>query len=248
MAVAQAKNVAVSIDDAWNAVALEERLNLLSRSHAHGIMAGLGGFWLLGTIAYGFDQIYLLAGGLVAAFFLVPLFMSYSWRRGRPALILAYLAVRTVSRRYAYGYNITDLDIILIYRGTMNEVYRNREEEELTRQKQSVDFDSSMDNEKSVWICLLRGAVVILSERAGGAKLEFLAPVTNELGIRKPRGDEPGSETAVAVEGTGQSKGRVVVIDSKSVGAQYVFEKQLARLISEYKPPVSMYVASEDEA
>jgi hypothetical protein len=247
-AAAQARNVALSIDDAWNAVALEERLELLSRCHADGVLAGIAAFGLLGAIAYGFDEIYLLAGGLVAAFFIVPLFMSYSWRRGKPALILAYLAVRTVSRRYAYGYNITDLDIILIYRGTLRELYRNREEEEMVKQKQTVDFGSNNDVEKPIWICLLRGAIVLLSEREGGAKLEFLAPVTNELLVRKPRGEESESDTALIIEGLNMSKGRTIVLDSRSVGAQYVFERQVARLVSEFKPAVSMYYKEEASA
>lgn len=245
-AAAQPRNVALSIDDAWNAVALEERLELLSRSHADGILAGVACFALLGSIAYGFDEIYILAGGFIAAFFIVPLFMSYSWRRGKPALILAYLAVRTVARRYAYGYNMTDLDIILIYRGTMKEIYQNREEEEMIRQRQSVDFDSAGDGEtKSVWICLLRGAIVLLSERDGGAKLEFIAPITNELEMRKPRPDESDAENALLIEGLNMSKGRTIILESRSLGAQYVFEKQLGRLIAEFKPPVSLYYKEE---
>jgi hypothetical protein len=247
-AVAQARNVALSVDDAWNAVALEERLELLSRTHAHGILAGVACFLLLGTVAYGFDEIYLLFGGFIAAFFVVPMFMSYSWRRGKPALILAYLAVRTVSRRYAYGYNLSDLDIVLIYRGRMREIYRDREQEEMIRQRQEVDFTSAPDDdEKQVWITLLRGAVVLLSERDGGAKLEFIAPVTNELVLRKPRAEEEGSDSAIVLEGTQMSKGRTVIIESRSYGAQYVFERQLGRLIAEYKPPISLYHGAKDD-
>ncbi len=240
--------MAFSIDDAWNTVALEERLDLLSRAHAHGIMAGLASFFLLGSIAYGFDQIYILLGGFLAAFFLVPMFTSYSWRRGKPALILAYLAARTVSRRYAYGHNLSDLDIVLIYRGVMREIFANREDEELTRQRQSVDFDSAgADDDKPVWICLLRGAVVILSERTGGAKLEFIAPVTNELGIDKADRNEGFSDNAIMLEGVQMSKGRKIILDSPSSGAQYVFGRQLQRLVGEYRPPVTMYNGGRDE-
>ncbi|MFN8388663.1 MAG: hypothetical protein U0136_00060 [Bdellovibrionota bacterium] len=241
-------SVALSVDHAWNAVALEERLELLSRAHAHGILAGVASILLLGTIAYGFDEIYILAGGFLAAFFMVPMFMSYSWRRGKPAMILAYLAVRTVARRYAYGYNLSDLDIVLIYRGTMTEIYHDREEEELIRQRQQVDFTSTVESEKAVWICLLRGAVVILSEREGGAKLEFLSPITNEVVVRRRRPDEDVSDAAMVIEGAAGAKGKIIALDSRSTGAQYVFERQLGRLIAEYKPPVSpYYTARTDE-
>lgn len=241
MAVAQSRGMALSAKDAWNAVALDERLDLLARCHAHGIMAGFAGFVLLGAIAWGFDEIYILAGGFVAAFFLVPMFMSYSWRRGQPALVLAYLAARTVSRRYAYAANVSELDIILIYRGELTEIYKDREQEEMNRQKQEVDFDSPVDKSKQVWVCLLRGAIVIMSERAGGAKLDFLAPVTDELVVRKPRSNESGSDNAVVIEGVGISRGRMVLLESTSRGAQYVFERQTNRLIAEYKPPPNPY-------
>lgn len=240
--------MAFSVDDAWNTVALEERLDLLSRAHAHGIMAGLASFALLGTIAYGFDQIYVLAGGFVAAFFMVPMFTSYSWRRGKPALILAYLAARTVSRRYAYGHNLSDLDIVLIYRGVMREIFSDRVAEEMTRQRQDVDFDAPENiGYKNVWICLLRGAIVILSERSGGAKLEFIAPVTNEVEVQKAPAEEGLSDGAVIVEGVQMSKGRRIILDSTSSGAQYVFERQLQRLIAEYRPPVSMYTGDKED-
>lgn len=243
---AGSRNVALRIDDAWNAVALEERLELLSRAHANGVAAGIATILLLGTIGYGFDQIYLLLVGIAVAFFSVPMFMSYSWRRAKPAVILAYLAVRTVARRYAYGYNLTDLDIILIYRGNMREVFDNRETEEMVKRQQEVSFDSTNpdDMSKSVWICLLRGAVVLLSERAGGAKLEFICPITNEVVLRRPSGSESNSESAVVIEGVQMSKGRTIIIDTISKGAQYVFEKQLGRLIAEYKAPIQMYRTS----
>ena len=246
MALAASRNM-LSVDNAWNAVALEERLELLSRAHAHGILAGLGSFALLGSIAYGFDQIYLLGGGALIAFFVVPMFMSYSWRRGKPAMILAYLAARTVARRYAFGYKMLDLDVVLIYRGTMREVYKDRESEEMVRQRQEVGFNVEVDGEKEVWITLLRGSVVIMSERDGGAKLEFITAINNDTVVRKARPDEGGTESSLVVEGVTISKGRVIMLNSKALGAQYVFEKQLGRLIVEYKPPVPFQVKSADD-
>lgn len=232
----------MTIDNAWNAVALEERLELLSRVHADGVMAGITTLLLMGTIGYGFDQISLLVFGFGAMFFTVPMFMSRTWRRAKPALILAYLAVRTMARRYAYGYNITDLDIILVYRGTLRELYKNRETEELVRQRQVVDFDAAPEEEsRDVWICLLRGGVVILSERAGGAKLEFISMITNDMVIRDPETQESRVPGSVIIEGVLLAKGRTILLETRAPGAQYVFRKQLERLISEYKPPVNLY-------
>ncbi len=244
MAAARAgsKSQMLTIDNAWNAVALEERLELLARIQAHGVVAGVITILVMGTIGYGFDQISLLLFGFGAMFFTVPMFMSRSWRRAKPALILAYLAVRTMARRYAYGYNITDLDIILVYRGTIKELYQDREVEELIRQRQVVDFDAAAEDvRKPVWICLLRGGVVMLGERPGGAKLEFITMITNDLIVRDPAPSESESTNGLVIEGVNLAKGRRVVVETRSPGAQYVFRRQLERLVSEYKPPVNLY-------
>ena len=130
----------------------------------------------------------------------------------------------------------------------MKEIFQSREQEELIKQRQSVDFDSSTYHTKEVWICLLRGGVVILSERAGGAKLEFISAITNELGVRKPGRNEELSANCVIIEGVGQTKGRSIALESRSPGAQYVFEKQLSRLVAEYKSPTPAYVEGATEA
>lgn len=224
---------ALSIKDAWNAVAVEERLELLARAKAEGIMAAFCCVLLMGSIAYGFDKIWVLAGGAVASLLVIPLFSSYSWRRNKPALILSYLAVRSVARRYAYGHRMADLDVILIFRGQMEQLFNSEEERQLAKQQETVDFDTHIERQKDVWICLMRGAVAVLSERLGGAKLEFIAPVLPELTTRKPKQGDELPERCVIINGLGPSKGRSVAISSSYPGALYVFEKQLARLIQE---------------
>src|SRR5262249_49173962 len=151
---------------------------------ATGIIASVASLLLIGSIAYGFDQIWLLAGGAASSIFIFPLFSSYAWRRGKPALILAYLAVRAVGRRYAYGYSVDDLDIIIIYRGVMKEVFQDREQEEQAKRTQGSEFEGRVGELRDVWIMLLRGAVVLLSEKPGGAKLEFLTHIAADTVVR----------------------------------------------------------------
>lgn len=229
------KNVALSVDDAWNSVALEERLELISRAQANGIFAAFITVLIVGTIAYGFDQIWLLAGGVAISPFVFSLFSSYSWRRGKPALILAYLAVRTVARRYAYGYNLNEIDIVLIYRGKMRELFSSKEEEEINKQRISVDFDggAKLESDKEVWVCLLRGGIILLSERTGGAKMEFITAIGPEMGCKRYTKDEELPTHTLQIDGIGQSRGRSVLIWSGSPGAQYVFERRVNSLVSE---------------
>lgn len=230
--MAATKNLALSIDDAWNSVALEERLELISRAQADGILAACAAVLLVGTIAYGFDEIYLLLAGLALGPFVFSLFSSYSWRRGRPALILAYLAVRTVARRYGYGYNLPDLDIVLIYRGRMREVFATKEDAAISRQLHNTESETAAED-KAVWICLLRGGIILLSEKPGGAKLEFITAVTPELVCERFDSDNELPDSTLVIEGTGSSRGRKVLVWSSSIGAQYVFERRVQALVDE---------------
>lgn len=231
-----AKSNAVTIGSAWNAVALEDRLELISRAQADGLLASIMCALLLGTVAYGFDKIWLLSCGLgLSFFFVLPIFMNYSWRKNQPALVLAYLAARAVARRYAFGYRFSDLSVVLIYRGTMREIFASKEAEEMHKQSQVVDFENSYQAEKEVWICLLRGGLVVISERRGGAKLEFISPISLDLVCRKPKTNEDPDESAIVIEGSASSRGRTVILKSPAVGAQYVFERQLLALVAEFR-------------
>ena len=228
-----AKAESINLKNAWNSVALEERLELVSRAQAEGIIAAMASIFLIGSIAYGFDEIWLLGGGLIASLLVMPLFASYSWRKNKPAAVLSYLAVRSVARRYAFGFNISDLSIILIFRGILEERYENQETEMAIRQHESVEYDQSSGTQKPVWICLMRGGFVALSEKTGGAKLEFVGAVDPNLVCRKPTPQENAPERSVVIQGTGSYRGRKVIISSNYPGALYVFEKQLGRLIDE---------------
>lgn len=231
-----ARSGLVSVDHAWQSVSLEERLELISRAHANGIVAMVCCVLLMGGIAYGFDEIWILAAGVAGSLFVFPLFSSYSWRREKPALILAYLAVRTVARRYAYGYDMPDIDIIFIYRARMKEVFSSKEEELFARQRERLDYDSVTTEHKDVWVVLLRGGIVILSEKDGGARLEFLTFINHDTVIRKPTNAEGiQDEKALVIEGVLNSKGRAVVLTSRYAGAHYVFERRLGALIVEQK-------------
>lgn len=226
----------VSVDNAWQSVSLEERLELISRAHATGVLASVTCVLLLGSIAYGFDKIWILAAGAAGALFVFPLFSSYSWRREKPALILAYLACRAVARRYAYGYSMPDIDIVFIYRAQMKEVFRSKEEEMLFRQRQKTDLDTGIVDFKDVWIVLFRGGLVVMSEKTGGAKLEFLTYLTHETVVREPTAkEEPPDDRAMIIEGVGAAKGRMVMVTSRYPAAHYVFEKRLDALLEEHK-------------
>lgn len=228
-----ARHATLSVDEAWNAVALEERLELVARAKGEGISAAVVFLLLIGSVAYGFDKIWLLAAGAGFSIFVMQSFSSHAWRRTKPQLILSYLAVRSMARRYAYGYKIEPLDIILIFRGHFQEHFRNQEEAELSKQKQQVDFGSTVEEQKDVWVCLLRGGVVMLSERTGGARLEFISAIGADTSIRRSTPEESTSENALTITASGGAKGRMAILTSDYPGALYVFERAFSRLVQE---------------
>lgn len=211
-------------DQAWNTVALEDRIDLMAKVQSQGLLAGTAFFLVIASIAYGLDQIMWLLVGLAVAFFTTPIFTSYNWRRERPALILAYLAVRALARRYIFAYRIYKNELYLIYRA----------------KAWQVTADEIIEKEaKDVWVCLFHGGLVVLAEQLGGAKLLFITPITNLTKCRKADKNESISQTAVVIEGTEVSDGKKIILDSKSVGAQYVLERKMQQLIKDYVSPVA---------
>lgn len=226
-------DTSLNIGAAWNAVALEERLELISRSKAVGFTAAIGFMLLMGSIAYGFDQIWLLLSGFIGSFLIAPLFSSYTWRQGKPELILSYLAVRSMARRYAFGMNISDLEIVLIFRGHMKEIISEEEGLKLMQAGKATSTSLSEKGEIPVWFCLMRGGIIVISEQPGGAKLEFYTPVSAETVIRKATAEEEASADKLVIEGSGTARGRKMVMGSSYKAALYVFEKRVEELVSE---------------
>ena len=144
--MAESGSAVLSIEDAWNSVALEERIELIARSQAFGLACGLACLLAIGAMAYGFDQPWLLLGGALGATTIGPIFSSRHWRRYKPATIMEYLAVRSIARRYAVGFNIREVDIVLIFKGTMKELLSQAELEQIAETQafgQGIPTDAS---------------------------------------------------------------------------------------------------------
>lgn len=228
-----AQTEALSIERAWHSVSLEERLELIARSQAQGILAAFALVAFIGAAAYGFDKIWLLAASFVGALMVMPMFSSYSWRRGKPELILKYLSVRSVARRYAYSLSITDLDIILIFQGEMADQFTSEEDKFVQLSARDTEFGDSRTGSRPVWICLLRGGVILLSEKPGGARPEFITQILPDTSVRRAKAEDDAPDGALIISAGGQQKGRQVILWSRYAAALYVFERWLTRLIDE---------------
>jgi hypothetical protein len=103
-----------------------------------------------------------------------------------------------------------------------------------------VDVDQAVTENLPVWVCLLRGGIILLSERDGGAKLEYSTPIGREMSVTQLR-DEDGNLTGeISIVGIAHARGKKVTLSSRFPGAFYVFERQLARLIVESPDPKTL--------
>lgn len=220
---------AINLKNAWNSVALEERLELLNSAKAHGIIAASASFFFIGAVAYGFDKVWLLVAASCSAFIVMPLFTNHSWRQGKSKLILSYLAARSIARKHAHNQRLDHLEILLLFRGKVHPQYASEEEAIIARQTSDVEIEGSNASGKDVWICLFKGGIVALSERRGGARVEFLCGITPNFSIKKGAVKELPPSALLVTTGDGKK----VAFSSSYPGALLVFEKQLTKLIAE---------------
>ncbi len=225
----------LNIENAWNSVALEERVELVAKSQAFGVFCGLFCLISMGSLAYGFNAPSLLIVAVAISFLIGQIFSNRHWRKHKPATIMKYLAVRSLSRRYAIGFNIKNIDIVLIFKGEMREVFKSEEEKKRAAEALGVNFNEKEDFNKEVWICLLKGGVVILSEHLGGAKLEGILAFNKDSTYKEPKEEDNASKQSIIISSVGDGRYRSILIDSKYHGALYVFKKKFIKLHEEEK-------------
>ena len=232
-----AKSSALSIDDAWNSVALEERLELVTNCQARGIAAALCFGLYMSAISYGFDQIMLLGFAAAGSLLVFPVYAAKKWREQKPVLIMKYLAAHTVCRRYAYGLKFSSYNLVLLFRAELNEEFVSMEEQNRYLKQRSIELGQEILEYEpiAVWVALLRGGVVMISEQRGGAKLEYASTIS---GINEAALEEDPQRLGtklVRMSSSGLARNRKISLTSRYPGVLYVFERQLKRLNVEHK-------------
>lgn len=224
---------AVDGKELWRQIPPEEKFALMARAHASGISAALIAIGLGSTLAVAFQVPWLMWGSMIVSPVMFQFAAGKAWRGLRPRIMLEYLAARSAARRYAYTANAKDLSVSLIFRGKMEQVF-NKEEimEELAAAVENA-------KEAEVWITLFKDAVVLMSEKPGGAKCE-LAHVLNEkvkVESRSSDGEDYSSSKEVYITITDRSQEtRKVKLTSSSPAAMIVFEKTIQSQLAAARP------------
>ena len=178
----------VNSDEAWRFIPPEEKIEILSRAHAKGIIAAIICTVIGATFAISLQIPWLLWTTLLCSPFVFQFSSGKAWRDLRPALILKYLAARSVARRYAFSAQSEDLSPKLIFRGSL-EVLEDSEKG-VDEEDSTILLKSGLNQARDVWITLFDDTLVILSEDVGGAVLELAHPIEPHMTLMRAEGSE----------------------------------------------------------
>lgn len=206
---------------------------ILARAQASGIASVFAFLTVAGTLAVGFQQPMLFWVTLLASPIIFQFSASRKWRYLRPKAMLEYLAARSAARRYAFAVKASDLTLSVIFRGKMELVYEQNDAEGVL---DALNAAVSNNAATEVWISLFDDALILMSERRGGAQLEFGHIVNERLSIAVDPAtlDLPARERAYILSLDQRSQGLYQVrLKSEYPAALNVFYQRLRQLIDQ---------------
>ncbi|RME61377.1 MAG: hypothetical protein D6780_01820 [Candidatus Dadabacteria bacterium] len=167
----------LTYDEIWKLVPPEEKLEILAKAQARGIISAVIGIILCAALAIGFSLPMLFWISLIGSPLVFQIAASRMWKMLHPQIVLWYLAARSAARRYAFILKSEDLTIKLIFKGELRNLALEEESRDPTAQKWLP-----------VWVVLFRDCLVIIREMPGGAQLEFGGLLGERLKL-EPRDD-----------------------------------------------------------
>jgi hypothetical protein len=245
--------MALDITDIWRNVPPEEKLEMMARAQSRGILVAFIVILVASTMAVGFQMPWLLWSSLLISPFVFQFATGKSWRDNRPKVLLEYLAARAVTRRYAFAVSAKDLGLKLIFKAILEEEYSDNNAQDA--------LDRAFNKEKTteVWVTLFNDAVVIISERLGGARCELASPFNDKLmveAINESKNEYGRGKTIILTLTDRTHVKRRFRVTSRYPAALLVFEKQLQQLLREAadhrarlleEPPKKAAVEEDDD-
>ena len=171
-------------EQAWRLISPEEKFEVIAQSQAVGIQWAVSLILLGGTLAVSFQTPALFWGSLVTAPIIFQFATSRRWRTLRPALLLQFLAARSVTRRYAYAIKSAYLEHTMLFRAALTHV------EESKAEGPGLEAKHNPFANMPVWVALFPDAVVIISEKKGGATLEFGHVINKRFSLETVAADD----------------------------------------------------------
>ncbi|MCB0328701.1 MAG: hypothetical protein KDD70_03530 [Bdellovibrionales bacterium] len=217
-------------EEAWRLIPPEEKLTILARAHACGVLWALSLVAVGATMAVSFQSPSIFWTAIIACPIVFQFSASRRWRTLRPKCLLEYLAARSVTRRYAYAIKSADLEISLLFRGFLTHEAEGTDSFELYSQHYGNELSNI-----PVWIALFPDSVVVISEQFGGANLEF-GHVINarfKMTSESPDGREYSPNLKVLLEYDDRNYGKhLVSLTARYPAAINAFEKKLKEILA----------------
>jgi hypothetical protein len=215
----------------WRQIPPEEKLILVSTAHARGVAWALGVITVAAIVSVGLHMNWIFWGGLALSPLIFQFVTGKTWRDLRPRMILEYLAARSAARRYAFSANSKDLNLVLLFRGTLEETLQNLDETQAYLE--SLNEVARVP----VWVALFNDAVVLMSEEPGGAQARFASVLDDKFRLEsEPQDGRSDYSRRMAIYlgyNRGQSGDRRVKLTSNFPAAMVVFEKKTRQLQAE---------------
>jgi hypothetical protein len=230
-AAAAATKTEDNVLDIWRKVPPEEKLELMARAQSRGLSATLVLLLITGTMAVGLRMPWIFWAAFTTIPFVFQFASAKAWRDVKPRTVLEYLAARSAARRYAYGAQSKDLTIELMFKGTLSPDLSQLEESE------GLEAHLEARDKIPVWVSLFPDTIVMMSEHAGGAKLEFVHSTLDRMRVNAEGFDESGSEPrrlALEIEVRNGETQRWFLL-SPYPAALLVCERRIRRAVEEHK-------------
>jgi hypothetical protein len=174
--------------DIWRKVPPEEKLELMARAQSRGLAATIVLLVITGTMAVGLRMPWIFWAAFATIPFVFQFASAKAWRDIKPRTVLEYLAARSAARRYAYGAQSKDLTIDLMFKGILAA--------DLSHLGENAELEAHLDSRDRVpvWVSLFPDTIVMMSERAGGAQLEFVHSTLDRLEVTAESFDDANGE------------------------------------------------------
>lgn len=213
----------------WRQIPPEEKLELMSRAQSKGVLACLSLICLAATLSIGFQTPQIFWASFLGSPIVFQASASKAWKALRPRAMLEYLGVRSAARRFAFSVDGEDLTVNLMFRGRIEHLYG--EEQVFSALNAAVEGEK----EAAVWITLFQDSLVMISEKPGGAKLEFGTPLkTLEMQVQNEGGETYSSDKEIVLSMDSRKHGKKSVrLTSHQPAALVVFEKKVLQLKEE---------------
>jgi len=218
----------------WRLIPPEEKFQLMARAQAKGVLSCLTAIIVCCTLAIGLQLSWLMWAAFLACPFIFQFAAGKAWKHLRPMVMLEYLAARSAARRYAFATNAKDLTLVLIFRGKLERVFEG-EEGAIAALEATIEDNRELE----CWVALFTDAVVLMSEKPGGAQVEFAHLLNESLNSEGVSPSDKGDysddrEVYLSYMDRRSNKLQKIKLTSHFPASLVVFEKKLVTLRSEW--------------